>query len=570
MMDRIPQLTPQRRALHHEIFHSSLANAITCSEHNVEAAAGWALLSAVIADKMGCGRLMSAELEGLLVKLATRIALPKRGTSSAQRRWLHVFSEVFSIGGHSALAARWIALDSGKDRHSLVTTFQEATDVPRAMYEAIMSKGGTIHTLGGVKSLNERARRLREIAWQEADVVVLHIHMWDVVPVIAFGVPGGPPVLLLNHADHTFWVGSTVADSIINLRRSGQDVAEKWRGVDRHAYLPIPLPVPSDHDPHLGRSIRIELGIPEQAPVFLTVGSYFKYLAIGEINFVDTACRLLKKVPDAYLIAVGPTADHPDWQAARDVTGGRLMAVGPKHDLAGYFAAADVYIEGFPFGSLTALLEAGLAGLSCVRAPIPCPPPFTSDGEALDHLPQPANLDDYIDQAAALATSPISRRSQSKALKEAIERVHLGAGWQSFLDEVKARLPAQHNIYQVSAPIFPPLWEQYWLPYLVRRLGGDPLLFFYVKGHRLGLAPRPSMRMLLAAHKADVPEHPPGTPGPIALGLFRGLIDPIASILPFANSKANHKWWPRLILDYWYGRYIGWRFKAVNENSEIK
>lgn len=570
MMDRIPQLSAQRLALHHEIFHSSLANAIACAEHNAEAAAGWALLTAEIADKMGCESLMSEELEKLLVRLAARIPLPERGTPSDQRRWLHVFSEVPSIGGHVALAARWIALDSGQDRHSLIATFQESTDLPRIIHETITSKGGSVRALGGVISLNERARRLREIAWQEADVVVLHTHTWDVVPLIAFGVPGGPPVLLLNHADHAFWVGATVADSVINLRRSGQEVAEKWRGVDRHTYLPIPLSKPSDHDPHFGCTIRTELDIPEQAPVFLTVGSHFKYLAIGEVNFIETACRLLKKVPDAYLIAVGPATDHADWQAAREVTSGRLTAVGPKHELAGYFAAADVYIEGFPFGSLTALLEAGLAGLPCVRAPMPCPPPFTSDGEALDHLPQPTDLDDYIAQAAALAASPIHRRGQSKALKEAIEKVHLGAGWQSFLDEIKVSLPAQHNIYQVSAPISPPLWEQYWLPYLVRRLGGDPLLFFYARGHRLGLAPRPSMRMLLAAHKAAVPEHPPGTPGPIALGLFRGLIDPIASTLPFANRKANHKWWPRLILDYWYGHYIGWRFKTANEDSEIK
>ena len=570
MTERIPQLSPQRLALHREIFRSSLAKAITCAEHNVETAVRWALLSAEIADTIGCGWLMSAELEGLLVKLATRVPVPKRGAPSDRRRWLHIFSEVPRIGGHTALAARWIALDSGDDQHSLAITFQEASAVPQMMYEAIISKGGGIFALGGVKSLSERARLLREIAWQEADVVVLHTHMWDVVPVISFGVPGGPPVLLLNHADHAFWVGATVADSLINLRQSGKDVAEKWRGIDRHVYLPIPLPMPSKHVPHSGRSVRIELGIPEQAPVFLTVGSHFKYLTIGEVNFIDTACRLLKKVPDAYLIAVGPTTDHPDWQTARGITGGRLMAVGPKHELAGYFAAADVYIEGFPFGSLTALLEAGLAGLSCVRAPISCPPPFTSDGEALDHLPQPTDLDDYIYQAAVLATSPTYRRSQSQELKEAIEGVHLGTGWQSFLDDIKAHLPAQHNIHQVSVTTSPPLWEQYWLPYLVRRSRIDPLLFFYVRGHRLGQAPRPSVRVLLAAYKASIPEHPRGTPGPIALGLFRGLIDPIASILPFANSNANQKWWPRLILDYWYNRYIGWRFKTTNEDSEIR
>lgn len=561
MMDQIPQLSPQRKVLHNEIYNTSLENAISCAEQDAEAAAGWALLSAEIADKMGCAGLMAADLEVLLVKLAKNISLPKLGASSDQRRWLHVFSEVPEIGGHAALAARWIALDNGQDRHSLVTIFQEAPDVPQKMYEAIMSKGGTVRALGGVRSLNERARMLREIAWQEADVVVLHTHMWDIVPVIAFGVPGGPPVLLLNHADHAFWVGAAVADSVISLRGSGQEVTEKWRGVERHAYLPIPLPTPGGPHPDIGHAIRKELGIPEHAPVFLTVGSHFKYLAIGDVNFIETACRLLNKVPDAYLIAVGPAIDQVDWQAARELTGGRLMAVGSKQELNGYFAAANVYIEGFPFGSLTALLEAGLAGLPCVRAPSQCPPPFTSDGEALDHLPQPTNLDDYIAQASDLATSPIRRLYQSKILKEAIERVHLDAGWQSFLDEFKACLPAQHNIYQVSAPNSPPIWEQYWQPYLVRRFGIDPLLFFYTEGHRLGLSPHPGLRMLFAAFKEVFPEHPRGAPGPIALGLFRGLIDPIANGIPFTNRTKKIKWWPKLVWNYWYDHYIGWRFK---------
>lgn len=569
-MDRVSALSPQRRALHHKIFSTALANAKACVARDGDAAARWALLSAEIADSMGCGTLMSAELEELLLSLAAGIPLPTRGTPSSQRRWLHVFSETFGIGGHTALATRWIAQDSGPDQHSLILTFQEAKAVPDTLKSAVQSKGGSIHALGALKSLTERARRLREIAWHDFDVVVLHIHMWDVVPLLAFGVPGGPPVLLLNHADHTFWLGASVADSVINLRQSSQEVTEKSRGVNRHDYLPIPLSPPTVETSSAENTIRSELSIPAQAPVFLTVGSNFKYLKVGEIDFIGTACRLLEKVPTAYLIAVGPHADQPDWRAAHKATGGRLIAVGPQQVLARYFAAADIYLEGFPFGSLTALLEAGLADLPCIRAPMACPPPFTSDGEALELLPQPETMAAYIDEAAALAASPAGRRRQSVALKQAIYRVHLGARWQNSLDAIKAKIPAQHSIYRTATQTYLPVWDQYWTPYLERKFNGDPLLYFYSLGSRYGLTVRPTLRMALASRAAASQDRPRGAPGPIALLLLGRLIEPIAGILPYSRNQVNPGWWPRVILQYWYSRYIGWRFKGHNaKKNEI-
>ena len=46
------------------------------------------------------------------------------------------------------------------------------------------------------------------------------------------GVAGGPPVILLNHASHTFWVGASIADLVLNLRQAAQDLAKRHRGVD--------------------------------------------------------------------------------------------------------------------------------------------------------------------------------------------------------------------------------------------------------------------------------------------------------------------------------------------------
>jgi len=569
-MQGIPLLSPQRSALQHQIFRAALERATSDAKTNPEESARWALLTAEIADAMGCGGLMSPDLEALLLELSGGISRPVRGEPAAHRRWLHVLSEAYRVGGHTALVARWITLDPGDDRHSVVLTFMDATAVPEALNAAVLSKGGTIQALGEVTSLVERARRLREMAWRDFDVVVLHIHMWDVVPVMAFGVAGGPPVLLLNHADHTFWLGATVADSVISIRQSGQDVTERFRGVNRHEYLPIPLPSPVEIQSEELPDVRKILDIPDTAPLFITVGSHIKYLGIGAVDFIATAHRLLDRLPEAYLVAVGPMAEHPDWEAARRLSGGRMMAVGPQLELRRYFAAADVYLEGFPFGSLTALLEAGLAGLPCIRAPAVCPPPFTSDGEALENLPQPRDLDAYIEQAVTLATMPMKRRGAAIVLRESIEKIHMGAGWQSRLLSLKTKIPASHKTHQASGSDIHPLWNTYWTPYLVRKLNGDPLLFYYVRGHQIGLIVHPTLRLLLAARNTRIPERPRESPGPITLGLLRALIEPIAARLHFTANKVDRTSWTQLTFRYWFNRYIGWRLKIAPQDHETK
>jgi hypothetical protein len=76
----------------------------------------------------------------------------------------------------------------------------------RDLADAVGSRRGKVTAIGSNGSLLDRAKALRELAWREADRVVLPVHMWDPIPAIAFGIEGGPPVFVLKHADHAFWV----------------------------------------------------------------------------------------------------------------------------------------------------------------------------------------------------------------------------------------------------------------------------------------------------------------------------------------------------------------------------
>ena len=73
-----------------------------------------------------------------------------------------------------------------------------------------------------------------------ADIVVLHVHNMDVVPMIALaGLENRPPSMMVNHGDHQFWLGSGVVDLIVSTRDSGRQLGIDRRGVTPERSLRI-------------------------------------------------------------------------------------------------------------------------------------------------------------------------------------------------------------------------------------------------------------------------------------------------------------------------------------------
>ena len=455
------------------------------------------------ADTFGCGRLVSPRLETMALSLASRLggeALPKR-TPAGRQRWLHVLSIAKNIGGHTTMVRRWIEIDDSGDEHHLAVTSMERLDIPE-LSAAIERTGGTVTLLGGASSLLDRSRRLHELAARTADRIVIHAHPWDLVPTIAFGRPGGAPVLFVNHADHTFWIGAAIADLVVNLRQSGQDLTLRHRGVERNVLLRIPLPAPAQPSPDARAAIRTRLGIPSSATVFLTVGAAYKYTAVGAFDFPAMVQALLTELPQAYLIAVGPSASDRGWATAANALGGRLICLGWR-PAAAYRAAADVYLEGFPFNSHTALLEAAVAGLPAVRIPASAIPPFSGNHYPLSAVSPPADVPDYRRQAVALARSSDLRRSTAKALHDAVVALQCGDNWRPRLAEMKAAVPATHAVHAVSAPSTDAELDRLWTIFLMRVHRVDPLRFVRLAAE-LRLDSRPGRDAIQAEHRRQL------------------------------------------------------------------
>jgi hypothetical protein len=472
-----------------------------------EDAARWCQIAGEAAEVFACSQLASEPIESILRDIG-QSQLPRllKQNSGAQPplRWLHVLTHSFSSGGHTAFCRRWIGLDSSDDTHDLALTFQSEADVDATLLEAVTQRGGRAYFPSKEETLLGRAEHLRSLAG-ERDVVVLHIHVWDPVPTIAFASSGGPPVLILNHADHLYWTGSSIADLILNIRPSGEYMCKIYRGCDRIFRLPIPLPVPTVvRGDRAGQSLRAQHGIPASSVLFLTIGSAFKYTPMSDFSFIAAAKQLLMNVPGSYLIAVGPNPDDPRWKELRQETQNRARAVGVQRDLDPYLAAADVYLEGFPFGSLTALLEATLAGVTPVLAPKTCPLPYRSDDFSIADLPTPEDINAYVEIATEFALDATRRENIGERLKKQALAAHCGSEWSYHLDKLRDLIwNEEHRVTPLAeVAALPQSTLAYWANFSAKRSSDLPFGFVFREALKAGLRPQVDSQLFFALRSA--------------------------------------------------------------------
>jgi glycosyltransferase involved in cell wall biosynthesis len=415
-----------------------------------EAVLDWVQTAANFAAMHHPGRFADGALENVALEVgrqlesipgpaceAMQIAVGKPRAVPARRRVLHVATTIVSIGGHTRTILNWIRKDPHSE-HSLVTTTSTNVVISEVLSDAVVSTGGQVFVLPDKAPLVSRARWLREFSAARADLVFLHLTPYDVVPVAAFAAPGGPPVALINLADQCYWLGSTVADSVVHLREIGATTSREIRFTRNDLMLPIPLfETRADFAKDAARRA---LQIPESQLMLLTVGRCVKFAPSARHNFFRAACAILRKNPQAHIylvgVAAGDHASHPDF-----VSHERMHFVGPVDDATAHQRAADIYLEGFPFGSQTALLEAAMLGTACVPAFAPATPLLATQDFALDGVAEnTADEADYIDRASGFAADPQKRNAVGAALRERVLHYHVLDSWNAMLEEVYSAL----------------------------------------------------------------------------------------------------------------------------------
>ena len=370
-----------------------------------ESSAGYVQVAAHYAWFNPTGLFASPELESIIKSIGETAlpafeCMPAPNLNGETSRVLHVLSEVYEVGGHTRFVARWIEADA-KRRHSVVITRHGDAEMPRLLVNAVESSGGRIQLLdrqsGGVL---RRARVLRGWA-AKADHVVLHTHPWDVLPLIALARKDErPPVTLMNLNDHVFWLGASIADQVAQLRDSGSRLSVQRRGIPE-ARCPL-LPIPLTMKPRTLQRAEAKraLGLPEDTVLLLSVASGYKFTRCGNEHFVDVLLPIVQKYARVVLLVVGPDSTD-QWASASEQTQGRFKALGKRSDLDLYHQASDIYLDSFPFNSLTSTLESCSYGTPLVAYCIPSldAEVFSSDDPALKQVVNPASSkDDYLNR----------------------------------------------------------------------------------------------------------------------------------------------------------------------------
>ena len=287
---------------------------------------------------------------------ATQAPVPR----GSRLRVLHVCSQVYAVGGHTRAIQNWIDCE-GEVTHSVAILWQDQLPVPPSLVAAARRTGGEVMS-NTRRAFWDVVVRLRALA-RTHDLLVLHVHPFDVIPVVALAsLPERPPIALFNHADHLFGVGYSVADAVVDIRPAGRELSLARRGVSMASSLFLPLPLKLPERRRTRAEAKAALGLRPDAVVVLSIGGEHKYRSIADLDFVGAHAALLEEFPQVTLVVVGPSPQAPYWRRWSDATAGRVSAVAATPELAPYHEAADIYVDAFPFGSLTALMEAVLWG----------------------------------------------------------------------------------------------------------------------------------------------------------------------------------------------------------------
>lgn len=344
---------------------------------------------------------------------------PKALSNGDQPLLLHVATTIYTVGGHVNYLERMAEWDDSH-RHLLVVTRQEGHAYKSETIELFERSGGGVIFLEG--SFANRVSILKSLV-EIVDQVLLHQHQYDPTGVMAFGGLNRE-VGMVNHSDHTFWLGASVIHHTLEFRKESLWVSRELREIPETRFVPLPVKEPKPVDSP--NEVRQALDIPEDAIVFISMGSAHKFRPWKDRNFFQWMDEILENISKSYLVVVG--IDPASYTLESTAHEKRIRLIAPTPEPGPYLAASDYVVDPIPHGSFTAVLEGCAFG---------CIPILPICSHSLLNLSQ----DPAISGCHIQAKEPLEvvqqiaryhnegRQTSLKTLAQQMEKHHFRRGW---------------------------------------------------------------------------------------------------------------------------------------------
>ncbi len=396
-----------------------------------------------------CGRLNSKAIEKELLNIAKDIHC-KLKVEPEENSVLHVLTACWITGGHTQVVRRWIENSPKNQKHSVVFTNQPnpKTDTPQKLINAIKEKNGEKIFFNNEDTFIEKAIKLRKLA-SKYDKIVLHVHMDDIVPILAFGTEEFKrPIVFFNHADHLFWLGVSISDLVVNFRNFSKNINQKYRGIDRNFTIPLPIDEANMllyKDKQISLELKRSMGFNENSTVILSMASAYKYTPTKRINFGTFALNFLKKNSSAVFLVIGPDKSEPYWNNLYVNSQGRINPIGyiSNDDLEKYLILADIAIDSMPIPSFVALMDIAKYNIPVLTVKNPI-------GEIDAYIDAGICLSNIQELEIELEKIVNDRESYINKLYDTLKKHHFSKSHSNHLVELYNNFPQTHRLYDFN------------------------------------------------------------------------------------------------------------------------
>ena len=392
------------------------------------------------------GLFYSNDLENILISIAMKNLnnnIHKNNTFLIDDRLkiMHVASEILDVGGHTRAIFNWVENSKAQfnnllvlTRNVIITPFLESLLKRYNITPMILNDGNS--------NVFNIASKLRQIAKEWPDYIILHTHPDDAIPILAFASFEGPPILLFNHADHVFWLGSKISDATLNIRKEGLDLSAQRRGITNNFLLPLPLQERSKIKYNKDNQYFLK-----NKKIILTMASDYKYTPFGNYNFSYFFENFLEKRKDVGLIVIGAIKTG-NFSKLYKKFSDRVLLVSPTPNIEQYLSITDVYIDSFPMSSLTSYLEAGIRGIPVIGVKNNTIPFLSARDPAFDEISFPTflnSLNDLRNELEFLLDDSKEQEERGTKIRESIVAKHCNDEWLNLANK-RLRLVKDHKM----------------------------------------------------------------------------------------------------------------------------